>query len=368
MAVCPSCGKKVDKGQKFCRYCGAPVEAAAPSGQAAPPLVSAPPEPQGPVPGAQSLEAKFEVPRGGFAGQVIAEVGKAIVGKEEAVEMIIASLLAGGHVLLEGVPGVAKTTMAKALADSLNLSFQRIQFTPDLLPSDIVGTYIFNQKSADFDLKQGPIFGNIILADEINRASPKTQSALLEAMQEKQVTIEGSTLKLPSPFMVLATQNPIEFEGTYPLPEAQIDRFLMRVEIGYPTREESLQMLRLLHGGVQASIQKVIDEKDLRSLMKSVGQVNVSDPVLGYLTDLVESTRTHKSVRLGCSPRAAIALQSASSAIAMIENRDYVIHDDVKRVARHIMAHRIVLKQEAVLDGVTKASVIDDVLKSTRSP
>lgn len=298
----------------------------------------------------------------------LAEVGKVIVGKQEAVKMILASLLAGGHVLLEGVPGVAKTTMAKALANSMNLSFQRIQFTPDLLPSDIIGTYIFNQKMSDFEMRQGPIFGNIVLADEINRASPKTQSALLEAMQEKQVTIEGTTIKLPTPFMVLATQNPIEFEGTYPLPEAQVDRFLMRLEIGYPTREETLQMLKVMHAEAQQAARQVVDGKGLQEMMKQLGGVNVSDPVLQYITDLVETTRAHPSVRLGCSPRAAIALQSASSAVALIEGRDYVIPDDVKRVAPHIIAHRLVLKQEAVLDGATKAGVADEILKSAKSP
>ena len=304
----------------------------------------------------------------GIPERVLSEVGKVIVGKEEAVKMIFASLLAGGHVLLEGVPGVAKTTMAKALADSLDLTFQRIQFTPDLLPSDIVGTYIFNQKTADFDLKQGPIFGNIILADEINRASPKTQSALLEAMQEKQVTIEGSTLKLPTPFMVLATQNPIEFEGTYPLPEAQVDRFLMRLEVGYPTRDETIQMLKMMHSGAQAQVQKVVDDKGLKSMTKSLSQVNVSDSIQQYVTDMVEATRQQPAVKLGCSPRAAIALQSASSAVAVIEKRDYVIPDDVKRVAPHILAHRLVLKQEAVLDGVTKSLVVDQVMKSVKTP
>ena len=305
---------------------------------------------------------------GDMSGRALAEVGKVIVGKQEEVKLILASLLAGGHVLLEGVPGVAKTTMAKALASSMSLSFQRIQFTPDLLPSDIVGNYIFNQKTGEFELRQGPIFGNIILADEINRASPKTQSALLEAMQEKQVTIEGNTMKLPSPFMVLATQNPIEFEGTYPLPEAQIDRFLMRLEVGYPTKEETIQMLRKMKGDGSAAVAKIAEEKGIQSMMGMVGGVNVSDTVVGYITDLVEATRVHPAAKLGCSPRAAIALQSASSAVALMENRDYVIPDDVKRVARPIMAHRIVLKQESVLDGVTKGSVIDDVLKSTRSP
>ena len=305
---------------------------------------------------------------GELSSKTLAEVGKVIVGKQEEVKMILASLLAGGHVLLEGVPGVAKTTMAKALANSMSLSFQRIQFTPDVLPSDIIGNNIYNQKSGDFDLRQGPIFGNVILADEINSASPKTQSALLEAMQEKQVTIEGNTMKLPTPFMVLATQNPIEFEGTYPLPEAQLDRFLIRLEVGYPTKEETIEMLKKVKGNVEAAVQQVADSKGIQKMMGTVGQVNVSEPLLQYVTELVEGTRSHKSARLGCSPRAAIALQSLSSAIALIEGRDYVVPDDVKRVAPHILAHRIVLTQDARLDGVTQAAVVQDVMKSTRSP
>ena len=273
---------------------------------------------------------------------VISEVSKVIVGKKEELIMILASLIAGGHVLLEGVPGVAKTTMAKALAGSMNLQFQRIQFTPDLLPSDILGTYVFDQKSTDFKLKKGPIFGNIVLADEINRASPKTQSALLEAMQERQVTIEGTSLKLPGTFTVLATQNPVEFEGTYPLPEAQVDRFLMRIMIGYPSREESVQMLRNFKSA-QPEVKPVLDEAGLLALVQKAGKVNVDDSVRSYIVDLVESTRTHKAVKLGGSPRANISLQSASSAVAVIEKRDYVIPDDVKRVAPHVLAHRLVL-------------------------
>lgn len=298
---------------------------------------------------------------------VIAEISKVIVGKKEELTMILASLIAGGHVLLEGVPGVAKTTMAKALADSMSLQFQRIQFTPDLLPSDILGTYVFDQKEVDFKLKKGPIFGNIILADEINRASPKTQSALLEAMQERQVTIEGTSLKLPSTFTVLATQNPVEFEGTYPLPEAQVDRFLMRIMIGYPTREESMQMLKNFKTQ-RPKIDAVLDEKGLIALVEKAGRVNVDDSVKSYIIDLVENSRTHKSVRLGGSPRANISLQAAASAIAVIQKRDYVIPDDVKRVAPHVMAHRLVLNQEAVLDGVTKESVVSELLKNTKSP
>jgi MoxR-like ATPase len=296
------------------------------------------------------------------------EVAKVVVGKTEEIRLIFACLLAGGHLLLEGVPGVAKTTIARALASSLSLEFQRIQFTPDLLPSDIIGNYVFDQKTSDFRLRKGPIFGNIVLADEINRASPKTQSALLEAMQEKQVTIEGTTMKLPSPFIVLATQNPIEFEGTYPLPEAQIDRFLMRVEVDYPTREETMKLLKNLQNISEWKINPVVDQKAIDSLIQMRWGVHVEDTVLSYIIDLVEATRMHKSVRLGGSPRAATALQTASTAIALIEGRNFVIPDDVKRISTHVLSHRIILKQEAVLDGVTQQSVIDEIVKSVKVP
>jgi MoxR-like ATPase len=259
--------------------------------------------------------------------------------------------------------------MAKALAGSLGLQFDRIQFTPDLLPSDIIGTYVFDQKASDFKIRKGPIFGNIILADEINRASPKTQSALLEAMQERQVTIEGTTLPLPSPFIVLATQNPIEFEGTYPLPEAQIDRFLMRVEIGYPTRAETVLMLKNLRGIMEAKVKPVADEKTLQGIISSaVWGVNVDDTIRGYIADIVEASRSHPAVRLGGSPRAATSLQVGAASMASIEGRSYVIPDDVKRVAPYVLAHRLILRQEAVLDGVTQATIVNQVIQSTKVP
>ncbi len=301
--------------------------------------------------------------------KIIAEVSKVIVGKTEELKLIEACLFGGGHVLLEGVPGVAKTSMAKALANSLGLQFDRIQFTPDLLPSDIIGTYVFDQKVSDFKIRKGPIFGNIILADEINRASPKTQSALLEAMQERQVTIEGTTMALPSPFIVLATQNPIEFEGTYPLPEAQVDRFLMRVEIGYPTRAETMLVLKNLRGIMETKVKPVVDREALQSLIPSaVWSVNVDDSIRGYIADLVEATRSHPAVRLGGSPRAATSLQIASAGIACVEGRGYAIPDDVKRVAPYVLAHRIVLRQEAILDGVTQATIVGQLLRSTKVP
>ena len=303
-----------------------------------------------------------------LSDKIVNEVSKVVVGKTEEVRMIIACLIAGGHALLQGVPGVAKTVIAKALANSLSLQFGRIQFTPDLLPSDIVGTFIFDQKTSDFKLRQGPVFSNIILADEINRASPKTQSALLEAMQERQVTVEGTTLKLPIPFIVLATQNPIEFEGTYPLPEAQIDRFLMRIEIGYPTRAETIQILKRLKQIYEWNIKPVVDEVTIGNVTQLLWKVNVDDTVSGYIADLVEVSRKNANVRLGGSPRAATALQTASMAIAMMEGRDYVIPDDVKRIALHVLPHRLILTQEAVLDGITQSSLVKQILTSVKVP
>jgi MoxR-like ATPase len=301
--------------------------------------------------------------------KILTEVSKVIVGKTQELKLLIACLFAGGHVLLEGVPGVAKTSMAKALANSLGLKFDRIQFTPDLLPSDIIGTYVFDQKVSDFKIRKGPVFGNIILADEINRASPKTQSALLEAMQERQVTIEGTTMPLPAPFIVLATQNPIEFEGTYPLPEAQIDRFLMRVEIGYPSRDETIQMLKNLRSIMETKIKPVADEKTLQSLIPSaIWGVNVDDSIRGYITDIVEATRSNPAVRLGGSPRAATSLQVGSAGIALVEGRSYVIPDDVKKVAPNVLSHRLVLRQEAILDGLTQATIVKQVVQSTKVP
>jgi MoxR-like ATPase len=304
-----------------------------------------------------------------LSDRILAEASKVIIGKTQELKLIEACLFAGGHALLEGVPGVAKTSMAKALASSLGLQFSRIQFTPDLLPSDIIGTYVFDQKLSDFRIRRGPVFGNVILADEINRASPKTQSALLEAMQERQVTIEGTTLPLSSPFIVLATQNPIEFEGTYPLPEAQIDRFLMRVQIGYPTRAETVQMLRNLRGILEAQVTPVADAKTLQALIPSaMWSVNVDDSVRAYIADMVEATRSHPAVRLGGSPRAAASLQVSAAGIAAIEGRGYVVPDDVKRVAPYVLAHRLVLKQEAILDEVTQSAVVDQIVKSTKAP
>mgnify|MGYP000238681009 CR=1 FL=1 len=300
--------------------------------------------------------------------RVVAEVSKIIVGKTREIKMILASLYVGGHVLLEGVPGVAKTTLAKTLAASLQLDFRRIQFTPDLLPSDIIGTMVYNPKTGEFSVRLGPIFANIILADEINRASPKTQSALLEAMQERQVTIEGVTYKLPDPFLVLATQNPIELEGTYPLPEAQLDRFFMRVFIDYPSKTETIEILRRLKKIYDFKVEPVASAKDIIKIRELVWKVHVDESILGYIADIIEESRKHSAVKLGGSPRAAIALLLAAKALALMDGRDYVIPDDVKEVAEPVLNHRIILTTEAIFEGIKPSNVIKDILERVPTP
>jgi len=300
--------------------------------------------------------------------RVIAEVSKIIVGKVKEIKMILASLYVGGHVLLEGVPGVAKTTLAKTLAAALRLEFKRIQFTPDLLPSDIVGTMVYNPKTGEFHVRLGPIFANIILADEINRASPKTQAALLEAMQERQVTIEGVTYKLPDPFLVLATQNPIELEGTYPLPEAQLDRFFMRIFIDYPNKSETIEILKRLKSIYDFKVNPVASGKDILRIRELVWRVHADESILSYIADIVEESRRHSAIRLGGSPRAAIALLMAARALALMNGRDYIIPDDVKEVAVPVLNHRIILTTEAVFEGVKPTDVIKDILERVPSP
>ncbi|MEB3755517.1 MAG: MoxR family ATPase [Desulfurococcales archaeon] len=303
-----------------------------------------------------------------FSEKVLREIEKVIVGKRGDITIILASLIARGHILLEGVPGVAKTTMAKAVAAALDLSFKRIQFTPDLLPSDIVGTMVYDPRSGDFRLRKGPIFANIVLADEINRASPRTQSALLEAMQEKQVTIEGNTLPLPEPFMVIATQNPIELEGTFPLPEAQTDRFLVKLEISYPARDELRNILKRLREIEEWPIKPVAGKEELQSLSSTLWDIHISEELLSYIVDIIEETRKHPSVKLGGSPRAAISLLQMSRSLALLNGRDYIIPDDIKRAAKPVLVHRIILKPEAEIEGETSSQVIDEVLKKVPVP
>jgi len=296
-------------------------------------------------------------------------VGRVIVGKEEAVTLLLVALMCEGHVLLEDVPGVGKTTLAKALARSLDLTFQRIQFTPDLLPSDVTGISYFNQQTQQFQFRHGPVFANVLLADEINRATPRTQSALLEAMEERQVTVDGETRSLPRPFFVLATENPIELEGTFPLPEAQLDRFLMRIDLGYPTQEEEIRIARRFQqGSPLEDLAPVLSASQLPDLSAACRQVYVSEAVEGYLVALVRTTREMPEISLGASPRATIALLRGSQALAALEGRSYVLPDDVKRLARPILGHRLILSSEGRLRGQTEARVVGDLLDRVPVP
>jgi MoxR-like ATPase len=301
-----------------------------------------------------------------FVSPLIENVERVIVGKREAIEFIMVALLCEGHVLLEDVPGSGKTMLARSIAASLGISFKRVQCTPDLLPNDITGVSIFNQKSGEFEFKPGPIFVNVLLADEINRATPRTQAALLEAMQEQQVTVDGMTRDLPRPFLVLATQNPIEFEGTFPLPEAQLDRFLMRLSIGYPSRTEERQILtNLWREHPITKIGKVVDGHTLVSLQKQVWEVNVDGTLQDYIVALAEATRSHPDVLLGASPRGSLALLKSAQALAAIRGRDYAIPEDVKTLVPLTLAHRLILKPEAELRGHTARTILEDVLEKT---
>jgi len=287
-----------------------------------------------------------------IAEKVRRQVSRVIVGKEDVVDRLLIALLVGGHVLLEGVPGVAKTYLARSFAKTLGLKFKRIQLTPDLLPSDIIGVKVYNYKTMEFEFRPGPVFTNILLADEINRTPPRTQAALLEAMQEKQVTVDGETYKLPEPFVVIATQNPVETEGTYPLPEAQLDRFLFRVIVNYPSRNEEVEMLRIKRvKGEVIDVDQIAGPKEVLEASKTVAEkVKVDDAILEYIVDLVRATREHPSVLLGGSPRAEVMLLYASRAYAAIsEGRDYVVPDDVKAVFFDVMNHRIILRPEYVI-------------------
>lgn len=296
-------------------------------------------------------------------------ISKVIVGKEDTVEKLLVALFAGGHVLIEDVPGVGKTTLVQAVAKSIGCSFKRIQFTPDLLPSDITGVTVYNMKLGEFEFKQGPIKSNIILADEINRGSPKTQSSLLEAMQEHQITVDGNTYKLPEPFMVLATQNPIEYEGTFPLPEAQIDRFSVRLSMGYPTFSEEKNILQKYRSEDTVNkLESVISVAEVLDIRKQVEQVHVDDTIQDYIVKIVQATREHKDIYLGCSPRSTLALFNNCRALAVIRERDYVLPDDIKDLAICTLAHRIILKSEARMQGKGQESVLSEILKSIRVP
>jgi MoxR-like ATPase len=303
-------------------------------------------------------------------GAVLDEVERAIVGKRDALELILAAVLCDGHVLLEDYPGLAKTLAARSFAQATTLRFSRIQFTPDLMPSDVTGSSVFYQRSAEFKFLPGPIFTNLLLADEINRAPPKTQAALLEAMQEQQVTTEGETRPLEAPFIVLATQNPIEYEGTYPLPEAQLDRFLIRIGIGYPSRDHELEMLarRLARGEDELELKPVVDPATLVAMQHALELVHVSDSISGYIVDLVTATRESKRLAVGASPRGSLALLKLSRAKAALGGRDFVVPEDVKAVAIPALAHRLTLRPELWVQRVRGEDVVAEALATVPTP
>ncbi len=304
-----------------------------------------------------------------FAQTVRQSVARVIVGKAEATELLLVALLVEGHVLLEDVPGIGKTTLAKALARSLACSFARIQFTPDLLPSDVTGLAIYNQKSQEFEFRPGPVFNQVLLADEINRATPRTQSSLLEAMQERQVTTDGITYPLPRPFLVLATQNPIELEGTFPLPEAQLDRFLMQVRLGYPSEaEEEEILLRYQQADPLASLQPVVSEAEVLELQSQVREIHVSDDVRHYMAQVVRSTRDHPAVDLGVSPRGTLALFRSAQALAGLRGRSYVIPSDVQALCPPVLTHRVHISPQVRLRGRTPGQVIAEITESVPVP
>ena len=307
-------------------------------------------------------------------GRVRAEIGKVIVGQDATVTGLVLALLCRGHVLLEGVPGVAKTLLVRAMAASLALDMKRMQFTPDLMPSDITGSLVFDARVAAFEFRPGPVFTNLLLADEINRTPPKTQASLLEVMEERQVSVEGTARPLPQPFLVAATQNPIEYEGTYPLPEAQLDRFLFKLTVPLPTRDEELGVLRAHHRGFDprdlttAGVAPVATADDLAAARAGALRVQVADGVLAYVVDLCRSTRTAPSLELGASPRGATGLLNAAKAFAWLTGRGYVTPDDVKAVARPTLRHRVRLRHEAELEGVTADAVLDSLLATVPTP
>ncbi len=303
--------------------------------------------------------------------KLVDEVSRIVVGKKNMLKYVVLGILTDGHILFEDYPGLAKTLTAKTFSAAMGCKFTRVQFTPDLLPADITGTYVYSQKTSDFKLIKGPIFTNILLADEINRAPPKTQAALLEAMQERQTTLEGATYTLEKPFLVMATQNPIEYEGTYPLPEAQIDRFLMKLDVGYPSEEEEQEILnRMAIGGDIHSIpvNAVIDPGNILSLQQAISQVHIDKDLRNYIVKLVQSTRDEPRIEVGISPRGSIALFKLSKAHAAFYGRDYVVPDDVKNVALPALAHRIILKAESRVRGVKPEHVLNDLIKKLPVP
>jgi MoxR-like ATPase len=301
-----------------------------------------------------------------------AELGKVIVGQDQMIELIVAGILADGHLLIEGVPGVAKTLTAKLLSRSIDVGFSRIQFTPDLMPSDVIGSSVFNPREMLFQFRPGPIFSNIILIDEINRAPAKTQAALFEVMEERQITVDGQTMKMQEPFLVIATQNPIEHEGTYHLPEAQLDRFLFKIKVEYPNVADEIQVVNKHHlnpgDPMKALIQPVLNAADIESLRKQVGLIHVEDKLIGYIVSVVAATRQNKSIYLGASPRASIGILQASKAIAAMHGRDFVVPEDILYVTPAVLRHRLVLSPEKEMEGATPDEVIQQIIQTIEIP
>jgi MoxR-like ATPase len=300
---------------------------------------------------------------------IAAKVATVVLGKDDLIRTCVVALLAGGHIIIEDYPGVGKTLLAKALARSIDCRFTRIQFTPDLLPSDVTGVNVFNQKTCDFEFRPGPVFANIVLADEINRSSPKTQSSLLECMEERQATVDSVTHTIDPPFMVVATQNPIEYEGTYPLPEAQLDRFAMRLTVGYPSREtEQVVLATYTTGDPFAEMEAVVDAREVTAMQRVVSRVAVAPALHGYVVDVLAATRSSPDVFLGASPRAGIALLRAAKALALLEGRDYVVPQDVKDLSASVLSHRVILSPEARLHGLSDRDVISRTLDTVPVP
>lgn len=315
--------------------------------------------------GGKKMETKkFEE----FRGKIKENVGRVIVGKEDTIDKIIVCFICSGHVLIEDVPGLGKTKLAKSLSSSMNCTFKRIQFTPDLLPSDLTGIYYYNQKIQDFEFRKGPLVSQFVLADEINRATPRTQSALLECMEERQLTVEGNTIKLERPFFVIATQNPVEQFGTFPLPEAQLDRFFMKLSMGYPDRlEEKAMMNRFMTKDPMDDLKSVVTMEDIEYVQDNYSKVHISEEIKDYIIEIVNGTRSHRQVQLGCSPRATLNMMKGSQALAAIRGRDYVIPEDIKELAIPILSHRLMLKNE-LSSGNKSKSLIEEIISTIKAP